>query len=454
MKSIVRTLTVLLAATAAGTFLVALGLDILLEYSNEPFAARCLTATRMLKDSISFDVNGKMSVAESKAFQRLESRHADFWFAASMNGQIWESDPSRRPRLPFDLRAVGIPAPEKVNAPNLCLDVEHIGEHEVTMMLTGFHVSLLQFTLTFLQNAVAEIMLIGFGFGCLVAVGTLVSASFVSRSLKRVTELALSIDPRAPNSSIALDTVPIELVALISALNRCFDEINAFILRQRRFIGNAAHELRTPLTLLRAKVEDVPIQPLKSELMRDLRRLGSLVSAMLDLAQLQANAIEMQVIDIGKLVQEVLADLAPSAMSDGIELSLENLCSRPFTVRGVEAALRSAIANIVGNALLHAKNAKTVVVCITRTSIIITDDGIGIIREEGPSLIQPFRKGAGSSGSAGLGLSIVMEIMSLHQGTIDVSPAEGGGTRVTLAFKPSNAPDADWRGKTDAMPGR
>jgi signal transduction histidine kinase len=51
--------------------------------------------------------------------------------------------------------------------------------------------------------------------------------------------------------------------------------------------GNAAHQLRTPLTLLRAKIEDVAEPRLRAELVRDIRRLTSLVSAMLDLARLQ-----------------------------------------------------------------------------------------------------------------------------------------------------------------------
>jgi len=137
-----------------------------------------------------------------------------------------------------------------------------------------------------------SIILLAGAFASTVVAGAFLSARFVTRSIERVTRLALAIDPRAPQASISLDEIPIELKPLASALNRAFHEIDAYIQRQRRFLGNAAHQLRTPLTLLRAKIEDVTEPALKAELVCDVRRLTSLVSAMLDLARLQDHAIE------------------------------------------------------------------------------------------------------------------------------------------------------------------
>src|SRR5258707_6263298 len=105
--------------------------------------------------------------------------------------------------------------------------------------------------------------------------------------------------------------------------NRAFQEIEAYIQRQRRFLGNAAHQLRTPLTLLRAKIEDVTEPALKAELVCDVRHLTSLVSAMLDLARLQNHAIEKRPIDLGALTRDVLAAFRPSPLNAGVELSFE-----------------------------------------------------------------------------------------------------------------------------------
>src|SRR5882762_6906524 len=173
-----------------------------------------------------------------------------------------------------------------------------------------------------------------------------------------------------------------------------FHEINAYIQRQRRFLGNAAHQLRTPLTLLRAKIDDVTEPALKADLIRDVRRLASLVSAMLDLARLQNHGIEKRPIDLGALTRDVLADFSPSALDAGIELSLEQAPQGSVVVLGVEAAVRSALANLVGNALIHARGAARIVANLGRGSVSISDDGAGFSPAPQLSVIEPFQTGA------------------------------------------------------------
>src|SRR5207244_12903695 len=78
--------------------------------------------------------------------------------------------------------------------------------------------------------------------------------------------------------------------------------------------------LFTYTTLFRS-IEDVAEPQLKIALVRDVRRLTSLVSAMLDLARLQNHAIEKRPIDLAVVTLDVLADFSPSALDAGIELS-------------------------------------------------------------------------------------------------------------------------------------
>jgi signal transduction histidine kinase len=226
--------------------------------------------------------------------------------------------------------------------------------------------------------------------------------------------LALTIDP-APQGSIALDQVPLELKSLVQALNRSFDEIDAYIRMHRWFLGNTAHQLRTPLTVLRAKIEDVAEPAIRAELVRDVRRLASLVSAMLDLTRLQNHAIEKQPFDLAIVTRDVLADLGPSALDAGIELSLE-ADKGIAIIQGVEAAIRSARANLVGNALIHARGARHIVARLDAGSVSITDDGAGIYPDVRDKLLEPFQTGNCANDSAGLGLSIVQEIMAAHGG--------------------------------------
>jgi signal transduction histidine kinase len=212
---------------------------------------------------------------------------------------------------------------------------------------------------------------------------------------------------------------------------------------QRRFLGNAAHQLRTPLTLLRAKIEDVGKPALKAELVSDVRRLTSLVSAMLDLARLQNHAIEKRPIDLAVVALEVLADFSPSALDSGIELALEQVEQGPFIVQGVEAAIRSALANLVGNALIHAHGAQRITANLGRGSISIHDDGAGLPCGAEHKIVEPFQTGHGEG--AGLGLSIVREIMAAHGGELVISSRAGHGTTMRLRFP--EAADAGDKGQ-------
>jgi signal transduction histidine kinase len=196
--------------------------------------------------------------------------------------------------------------------------------------------------------------------------------------------------------------------------------------------------LRTPLTLLRARIEDVGDPELKIALVRDMRRLTSLVSAMLDLARLQNHAIEKRPIDLADVARDVLADFTPSALDAGIELSLERTEQDGTVVQAVEAAVRSALANLVGNALIHAGGARHITATLGPGSVSISDDGNGFAPADGRKLVEPFQTGNAAEGGAGLGLSIVQEIMAAHGGEFIITSTPTG-TTASLRFAEATA---------------
>ena len=155
---------------------------------------------------------------------------------------------------------------------------------------------------------------------------------------------------------------------------------------------------------------------------------------MLDLARLQDQAIEKRPIDLGALTRDVLADFSPSALDAGIELSLEQASQGIVEVHGVEAAVRSALANLVGNALIHAHGAGRVVANLSRGSVSISDDGPGVSASFDRNRAEPFQTGNTAREGAGLGLSIVQEIMAAHGGALTITSNPGCGTTACLRF--------------------
>ena len=111
------------------------------------------------------------------------------------------------------------------------------------------------------------------------------------------------------------------------------------------------------------------------------------------------------------------------------------MCIRDrFPVQGVDAAIRSALANLVGNALIHARGARRVVVTLGRGSIAVEDDGAGLPDGAERKLLEPFQTGNTACGGAGLGLSIVREIMAAHGGELVIFSEPGCGTTMRLCF--------------------
>jgi signal transduction histidine kinase len=457
MTSITRTLTLSLGVAATAIFLLTLGIVIWLDLEREREQTYCQVVGAILNRATVVDPVQGLIVRPTGNIEELRSNSPNLWYVVSYDNLITEFGGERRPALPFSLPYTGPIGYSVLNTVDqkstFCLAVVRRGASELAMMVGGAQVRYGQIARSFVSRNLLPIFLLAVAFAATVAAGTFLSARFVARSIERVTKLALAIEPTEPQASIPLDAVPVELKPLASALNRAFHEIDAYIQGQRRFLGNAAHQLRTPLTLLRAKIEDVTEPALRAELVRDIRRLTSLVSAMLDLARLQNRAIEKRPIDLAALTRDVLADFGPSALDAGIELSLEQASQGPVIVQGVEAAVRSALANLVGNALVHARGAERIVADIDCGSVSIRDDGVGISASIDRDRVEPFQTGDTTTQGVGLGLSIVREIMVAHGGTLTIASTPGHGTTACLRFPEALAatPDTFRSRRVEAM---
>lgn len=453
MKSIARTFTLSLGLAATAIFLATITIAVWQSQLREYDPVVCRVAAGILYDAAVVDPGHALTIRSTRRVEELKSFSPNLWYVVSYEKLITEFGGDHRPALPFSLPYGGPIGFSVLNTldqnATFCLAVINWGPSDLVMMVGGAQVHFGQMLLSFVGRNVFALSLVAFAFALMVMIGAWLSGRFVARGIDRVTRRALAIDPSAPQGSIALDEVPIELKPLVEALNRAFDEINAYIKMQRRFLGNAAHQLRTPLTLLRARIEDVADPRLRSALVRDMRRLTSLVSAMLDLARLQNHAIEKRPIDLAEVARDALADFGPSALDAGIELSLEQAEENGTVVQGVEAAVRSALANLVGNALIHAGGAKRVTATFRRGSVSISDDGAGFSPDYERRLIEPFQTGNAAEGGAGLGLSIVHEIMAAHGGEFIITSTPGGGTTATLRFVEAAASHEDKSGTVE-----
>ena len=97
--------------------------------------------------------------------------------------------------------------------------------------------------------------------------------------------------------------------------------------------------------------------------------------------------------------------------------------------------MRQVFLNILDNAAKHGGDGRKITASISREDpyvvIRIRDFGPGIPEEELPHVKMKFYKGSSKARGSGIGLAVCEEIVTMHNGTLDLENAEGGGTLVT-----------------------
>lgn len=381
-------------------------------------------------------------------FSVLHGSSPQLWFTASSGADFYEFHPDRRPQLAFEISHENPATKATLSNINtgqtLCHEeIKTSAVGRLVLTVAGAQPSFGMSIADFFKRAFPSLVMVGAAFAAIVATGVFFAGRFVGYSIERVTKMAVAIDPAAPQGSIPLDDIPAELRILVKSLNGAFDEIATFIERQRRFLGNVAHELRTPLAILRTKLEGVTESKLRAALVLDTRRLTSLVSAMLDLSRLKGAELRKTPADLAEITRDVLADYSPLALDQGMDLSLVSDCDKPIVVLGSKEAIRSAIANLVGNALVHAYGARTILARLHQEGAIsICDDGQATSQDQVYGSLKPRTSAALKHSGTGLGLSIVREIMVAHQGSLTIATTPGGGTTVRLTFNSKSRSDS------------
>ena len=269
-------------------------------------------------------------------------------------------------------------------------------------------------------------------------------AYFVSgRALKPLRSFASQVEKVQLNNladmKIDEDVLP-EFRQLSRSFNQMLDRLNNAFSAQRQFTGNAAHELRTPLALMQAQLElfsaeHPDVLPETAEFLTLLReqteRLTQMTKTLLEMSNLQQVA-RNEHIQLAPMIEEIFTDLAPAAEKRGITTEVEG----DGVMTGSDALIYRLLFNLTENAVKYNRPGGTVRVRVTQEPeklvIRVSDTGYGIPEEYRRSIFQPFfrvdKSRSREYGGAGLGLSLVWEIVDLHGGSVWVEESSDKGT--------------------------
>jgi signal transduction histidine kinase len=272
----------------------------------------------------------------------------------------------------------------------------------------------------------------------LMALSTFFATPWVVRGamsgLRHAAAEAARIDIDRRGMRLPLAGVPIEVVPLVEAVNEALERLDRGYQRHQRFLADAAHELRTPIAILNTRLASLPVSPERARLLQDAARLSTLTNQLLDLQRLGRQPVSFDRLDLVKLAESVVVDLAAMAFEAGYEMTFEALV-RPVMVAGDGIAIQRAITNLVQNAIKHGGNAGTIEIAVSPGRVIsVSDQGKGIPEDEREKIFEPFYRLRGRGEGAGLGLNLVAEIMRLHQGQIELANVQPHGARFSLTF--------------------
>lgn len=217
---------------------------------------------------------------------------------------------------------------------------------------------------------------------------------------------------------------------------------------RRNFFANVSHELRTPLTVLQGYLEVMQGQSMPAALrdkalgtMREqTQRMEGLVEQLLTLSRIEA-APALQLTEKVD-VPVMLSMLEREAHTLGPQHTLHFDVDASLCVYGSEDQLRSAVSNLVYNAVNHTPADTTVTVSWQRTPrgalFSVEDNGPGIAPQHIPRLTERFyrvdKSRSRQNGGSGLGLAIVKHALSHHDARLDIDSKPGHGTRFSFVL--------------------
>lgn len=227
-------------------------------------------------------------------------------------------------------------------------------------------------------------------------------------------------------------TPPLEVRALVGAIDGLMARFSQRMEVMQRFIGDAAHQIRTPLAALDARLEVMEGGAELSSALPELRSrvsdLSRLTAQLLDHAMVihRSQAVSMVETELNAFARAVLARAIPLSFAREVEISFEGTTTPTFA-RIDPVSLREALVNLIDNALTHGAPSALDVRVRSETNFVtieVGDDGPGIDLHDHERMIQPFERGEAGRGS-GLGLAIAAEVARAHQGRVTFRSAEG-----------------------------
>lgn len=260
-----------------------------------------------------------------------------------------------------------------------------------------------------------------------------------------VDALRQQLQQSSPTALQPLDIrLPAEIAPVQSAINTLLANISQHLTQEKRFIADASHELRTPLAILRLHAQNISLADTETDRQKSVdaiisssMRMSHLVSQLMALARVDRQHLhQVSPVDLAQLTEETLAQLPPAQL-DKVDWQLD--IEPALCVSADHGLLRVVWRNLLDNASKYAPADSCVRIRAWRSQqqirCVFENYSPVVLQQDKQRLTDRFYRSPGHQQieGAGLGLSIVKQIISLHQASLQISQQQSLVT-VTLSF--------------------
>lgn len=267
------------------------------------------------------------------------------------------------------------------------------------------------------------------------------------RPVERMRAEVAAISASEPERRLRTPGTGDELQRLATTLNDMLERLQQALQRERSFVDQASHELRTPLGVLRTELElattrDRSRDELREAIRRSASEADHVIALAEDLLVLARSGrgllpVHPMPLDLEAALRSIVGGWTDRAASAGVTVSVD---APNVLVSLDERRLRQAIGNLLDNALRYAPGGRVWVVATLDgdvVRIVVEDNGPGFPAMIAERVFQPFVRGHGTTGPAGvgLGLSIVRAVAASHGGRATARDRIGGGARVEVTLR-------------------
>lgn len=291
-------------------------------------------------------------------------------------------------------------------------------------------------------------------FPLILAVLFLIARLIAGRSIKPVTlitETSSRITKDNLEERIILPQNKDELYVLSKTINDLLERIENAVEREKQFTSDASHELRTPLTVLKGTLEVLIRKPRTKEEYEDkikfgiseVNRLNKLVDQLLLLARFenQIQSLKIEKVYLNALILDILTRY--SLKVNEKKISIDYSFSKEHYVESDNYLISIIIGNIISNAIKYSRENGLIIISLSQefgiTTCIISDNGIGILKEDLDKILNPFYRSNPTRypevKGTGLGLSIVKRLSELLGVQLEIQSEINKGTSVILRFR-------------------